>query len=265
MRTTDKPPTDDVDEIIQESNDGREITRMETAGEGIVIAGALITPASLKELEVDKVRELLHMRREEEDRQAQRQFKSDLAAFQAEMPPIHKGRDVQNRYQYAAFEDIWKVARPILARHGFAVGFSQSEDEKNLTVKCHLHHSSGHTETVPFTLPKLDPIRSNAGRDVTNKAQALGSTNSYAKRYCFCNALNIVVTSEDDDGDAAGTPTVSEQEALEMHELLDQVDADTKRRCLEYGGVSSPDDYPVRLYPDAMRGLRTTIKKQGEK
>lgn len=261
----EKPSTDDVLEIMQGANDKREIERMETAGEGIAIAGAWITPASLKELEVDKVRELLALRRKEEDRQAQRMFKADLATFQSEMPEVYKGRDVQGRYQYAAFEDIWKVARPILAKHGFAVGFSQAEDNDNLTISCHIHHRSGHTETVPFTLPKLDPIRSNAGRDVTNKAQALGSTNSYAKRYCLCNALNIVVTDEDDDATAAGAETVTAEQADAMREMIDQVEADADRkRFWDWLGVEHPEEIPASKLKDAQTALGRIIRKQGE-
>ena len=96
---------------------------------------------------------------------------------------------------------------------------------------------------------------------MTNKAQALGSTNSYAKRYCLCNALNIVVTDEDLDGQIPGHDIVSEEEADRLRELADQVSKEDRERLLAWAGVETWDEFPSRIYKQALRAYGRKIAK----
>lgn len=229
----------------------------------LVILGGM----DMKTIEPDKVEKLLNLQERWEDRQAKKAHATAVVAFQADMPQIHKGRSVQGKYQYASYDDIMRVARPILQRHGLAVSFSQSEEEKTITITCHITHRDGHGTETPLTIPKVEKIQSRQGQDVTNSAQAMGSTLSYAKRYCLCNALDIVVTDEDDDGQAADMHMVTEEQSDELLALMDQADelkAGTKAGFMRWAEVASICDLPEKRFDEARRMLNGKIKKLRE-
>ena len=86
---------------------------------------------------------------------------------------------------------------------------------------CHVSHTAGHRESSEFKCP-VD--RENKTK--INVSQQQGSANSYAKRYALANALNLSFGGEDDDGQAAGTEYVNEDEAANIEALLTELDAD---------------------------------------
>lgn len=225
---------------------------------------ALLVGADLSTIDTDKIGKLMEMQANWEDRQARQKFNEALAAFQAQMPPVFKGRqESTGKYRYAAYEDIMKVARPILREHGLAVSFSQIEDENTLTITCRIAHIAGHSTETPFTLPKDGPIKRKDGSNVTSMAQAQGSANSYAKRYCLCNALDIVVTGEDDDGAGAMLHTLNEEQALEVEKRLiecEKIDKGMTSRFLEWLGVTHVNDIPVESYHLALNELNRKLK-----
>jgi hypothetical protein len=224
---------------------------------------SLLVGADLSAIDTDKIGKLMEMQAAWEARDAKRQFNEALAAFQAEMPPVFKGRkESKGKYTYAAYEDIMRIARPILRTHGLAPTFSQEETEFTLTVKCKISHVGGHSEETPFTLPKDGPIKTQDGRNVTSQAQAQGSANSYARRYALCNALDIVVTGEDDD--AAGTiRKLNEEQAREVEGRLvecEKLDKGMTGRFLEWLGVEHVNEIPVESYHLALNELNRKIK-----
>lgn len=223
---------------------------------------ALLGQMDLSTIDPDKVEKLLSLQERWEDRQAKQAHSAAVVAFQSEMPQIHKGRSVQGRYQYASYDDIMRVARPILQAHGLGVSFSQTEDEKTVTVVCLITHASGHVSETPLTIPKLGKIQSKSGSDVTNSAQAMGSTLSYAKRYCLCNALDIVVTDEDDDAQGADIEMISEEQADTLLADLDQLEElqpGGKARFMGWAGVDSIFDLPGARFDEASLMLRKKL------
>lgn len=222
--------------------------------------------ADLKEVDTDKLKELLSMQRQWQQDQDAKAYATAIADFQSEMPPVFKGRsESKGKYSYAAYEDIMKVARPILKKHGLSVSFSQSETDSTLTVVCRVTHRSGHSEETPFTLPKDGPIKTREGANVTSMAQAQGSANSYAKRYCLCNALDIVVTGEDDDA-ASLVNLITDKQHDELCSLLDQTGGqETCQRILDWIEVEDTRKIPEARVGEVFTNLRKLLERKEAK
>lgn len=126
-----------------------------------------------------------------------------LAAFQAEVPKIEKGREAKvtpkdnpgakYSYAYADLSDILPAVLPVLARHGLA-WTSKPTSMGEMGFVLHYKLVWGE-ETDEGVYPLPDPLRSSA--------QALGSAITYARRYCFNAQTGVAPVGEDDDGAAA--------------------------------------------------------------
>jgi len=116
-----------------------------------------------------------------------------LAAFQAEMPTVHKGKTADTgkyRYTYADLSDVSEAAMPLLTKHGLAFSCSPQVTEGGTSVLVgRLLHTSG--ESLEGTLP----IRGNS-------PQEIGSALTYMRRYLF-GCITGLVTDDDDDGQLA--------------------------------------------------------------
>lgn len=115
-----------------------------------------------------------------------------LAAFQADMPTVTKGKtaDAGNyRYKYADLADVTQAAMPLLSRHGLA--FTAEPDYANggLILRGVLMHKSGESRVGVLPLAGGTP-------------QALGSSITYMRRYLL-GCLTGIVTDDDDDGQTA--------------------------------------------------------------
>jgi hypothetical protein len=229
----------------------------------------IITADMLKDIDVDKMQHLLDMKLRIEAIEAEKQFNKALASFQGEMPAVYKWRaESKGKYNYASYDDIMRLARPILQKNGLSVSFSQSETTDTLTIVCRISHVGGHTLESPFAMPKDGPIKTSDGRNVTSLAQAQASSNTYAKRYCLCNALDIVVTSEDDDCEAGGgTSLFNEHEVSEVSTLLDKF-GETRDNVLSgmlnWLRVESLTDIPSARFNEVMDKLRAKLKVEGK-
>jgi len=196
---------------------------------------ALLGQMDLSNVDPDKLEKLLQIQATWEDRQAEKAFNTALADFQAEMPQVFKGRkESKGKYTYASYDDIMFVARPILRKNGLSISCSQSETETVLTIEMTISHKGGHSRKTTYSTPKDGPIKTQDGRNVTSQAQAQSSSNTYARRICLCNALDIVVTDEDDDGQAAGDPLITEEQAGEIYQLMEKLTKERKEGFMEW-------------------------------
>lgn len=118
-----------------------------------------------------------------------------LAAFQAEMPVVHKGKTAtvptksggSYSYTYADLADVTEAAMPVLARHGLAFSTCpRRTDDGRYELVGRLLHTSG--ESLEGSLPI-------AG----NSPQEIGSALTYMRRYLF-GSITGLVTDDDDDG-----------------------------------------------------------------
>ena len=120
-------------------------------------------------------------------------FKS-LAAFQQEVPVIHKETKGYG-YSYADLPTIFDKINPLLAKHN--LGFTQPI--MGNCVKTIIFH----TETGE-TIESLTEIPQGVQLKGMNDFQVLGSAITYIRRYALSSILGLVT---DKDTDAAGEQT----------------------------------------------------------
>ena len=119
-----------------------------------------------------------------------------------------KQRGAVEAFKYAPLEEIDKHLRPLLAEEQMDLSYSDEPcDGGGILVRGRLKHlPSGHYEDSFMPAP----LDTTGGK---SNVQAVGSTNSFLRRYVACNIFNIVVVGDDDDGtggpiDEAQTKTI---------------------------------------------------------
>ncbi len=115
-----------------------------------------------------------------------------LAAFQQEVPTIHKGTKGYG-YSYADLPTILTTINPLLKKHG--LGFTQLLNGNCINTVV-FHCESGATIESAVDVPD-DVILKGM-----NKFQVVGSAITYYRRYSLSSILGLVT---DVDADATGT------------------------------------------------------------
>ncbi len=179
----------------------------------VAIARAAADPA----VNVDKMVALHNLHREIQGDAARREFDMAFSEMQTELPIITKGRKIEiyakndpehlnppiQSTPFAGWDDIGRVIKPILSRHGFAIWFKNSREGADVITTAILTHRGGHREETTVRVP-LDTSGSK------NNAQGVGSSTQYGKRYSGSSILNIIFEDEDDDAQSTA-PTAEER------------------------------------------------------
>jgi len=115
-------------------------------------------------------------------------------------------------FKYAPLEEIDKHLRPLLVEEEMDLSYSDEPwDGGGLFIRGRLKHlPSGHYEDSFMPAP---PDTTGGKSNV----QAVGSTNSFLRRYVTCNIFNIVVVGDDDDGNGG---TIDEAQTKTIVELI---------------------------------------------
>jgi len=133
------------------------------------------------------------MKTNETKKEQQSLFKS-LAAFQQEVPVIHKETKGYG-YSYADLPTIFDKINPLLAKHN--LGFTQPI-MGNCVKTIIFHIETGET------IESLTEIPQGVQLKGMNDFQVLGSAITYIRRYALSSILGLVT---DKDTDAAGEQT----------------------------------------------------------
>lgn len=124
------------------------------------------------------------------------------------------GKNMHLEFKYFELEDIVPPAIRIFARVGLTTSTVFDNEKATMTV----YNTDGATEEgITFSAPyrEVKPIISNAGKEVTNPMQALGSSITYLRRYLWMMVLDV--TEPDDiDGTLGSEPTDSEDDFSEV-------------------------------------------------
>lgn len=95
--------------------------------------------------------------------------------------------------KYADLAELVRVSRPALTKNGLAVMQQIVTDENGLTLlNTILTHTSG--QWIKSVMRIVPP---------KNDVQSFGSCVTYNRRYAYAALINIAVSDEDDDGEAA--------------------------------------------------------------
>ena len=121
--------------------------------------------------------------------------------------PKKSGKNMQLAFKYFELDDIVPIATKIFEEIGLISLVSFELDKAIMHIANTDEPNDGVTFTAPFK--PIEPIVSNAGKQVTNEMQALGSSITYMRRYLYMIALDICEPDEI-DGSVVGanTPTV---------------------------------------------------------
>ena len=188
---------------------------------------SLVRLAIDKGVDVAVLERLVALQERVTDRDAQLQLNQALAAFQADCPPIYKGRTAnivsktkgtKFSYRYAPLDDIVRHIRPHLERHGLSYTWDSSVSDKLMHCKAIVRHVAGASLSASFSCP-------SDGSERMSAAQSAGAALTYARRQALVQALGLTTADEDTDGGAEpeSVEPVSEFQLREVQELYDSV------------------------------------------
>ena len=144
-----------------------------------------------------------------------------LAAFQNEVPTIHKGTKGYG-YSYADLPTIFNVINPLLSKHGLGVTQLLNSDDIGDSIKTIVFHSeSGQTLESNTRIPKIT-------MKGMNDYQSFGSGCTYYRRYAISNILRLVT---DVDADATGTQVAPNPVKTEVKQLMTDGKFEKAKEC----------------------------------
>ncbi len=160
--------------------------------------GGLLQLAINKDMDTDKLQQLIDLKNKEEERQAEREFEFHFAEMQKEYIPAYKKRSVSTNsgahaFNYCPLPEILKVYAPILSKHGFSYRWAEDEQEGAIKVTCFLT-GYGHTRTASKVIPYGE------SNQLVNKIQTRGISTEYGRRYTYMNVTGCIVAEDDTDG-----------------------------------------------------------------
>lgn len=228
--------------------------------ESATILQVIQRAAADPQCDIEKMERLMAMHERMQERNAETEFNAAMAAMQSEMPSIAERGEIkvqgQVRSNYATFEDINDIVKPIMQQFGFAVSFRVETTAGGMSVTGILMHRAGHREKTTMLLP-LDTSGSK------NAVQAVGSSVSYGKRYVMSALLNLTTRGEDDDGHAAvPVSTITDAQAKAMRGLLSKCKPETVDGFTKIYG--EPESIAKGEYDKAMAQLNKAIKRDQE-
>ncbi len=212
--------------------------------------------ASDPNVDVDKFMRLKQMLDEDEARKAERAFNDALSDCQSEIGTVGVNKtNAQTRSQYATYDKLDRVVRPVYTRHGFALSFdtASAKKDEDIRVLCYVSHKSGHKRTYSVDMPADG--KGAKGGDVMTKTHAAGSAMSYGQRYLLKLIFNVATGEHDDDGNAAGNTAAYEgwHLAIEQAESMEALTKIGEKLKAEQG-----------IPQAAMRSIRTTWARRAK-
>ena len=177
-------------------------------------SGMLLKMAIDKDLDVDKLKALMDLKNQEEERQCKKDFDFHFNEMQKDYIPATKGNNVLNKagdkilYKFCSLEDILKVYSPIISNHGFSFKWREEmTGDNNKKISC-IISGYGHDEIGSVEIPI------NEGNSFTNSIQQRGVSTSYGKRYSFINSFGVIIEDEDNDANLTFDSAVQYSEEI---------------------------------------------------
>lgn len=213
------------------------------------------------EVPVDKLKAIMDMQFQLEDRHAEKEFDAALIDAQADVQvlkwdKVNKEKNSRN----VSYPKIDKMLRPIRLKHHF----TQSWDTEPGTTPdmvmlcCDLIHVGGHKRRYRTPMP-IDGSGPKGG-GVMTKSQAVNSGTSYGMRNLAKMIWNIpmLVDKEDTDGNE-NYEKITEKQIADLRALADEVGADIPKFC-QYFKIDNIENLPKSLYESAVKAFEKKRK-----
>jgi len=167
-----------------------------------------ITTMSLMQLaletgKVEQLQILQDMHFKQMARDAEIEFNQALNQIQAEVGRIAPNMtNPQTRSQYATYDKLDSVLRPVYTRHGLSLSFSEEDSPKaeHVRIVCYVSHANGHTRMYRKDMPIV--TKGIKGNEMMTPTHAAATAESYAKRYLLKDIFNLAIGEDDTDGNA---------------------------------------------------------------
>lgn len=234
-----------------------------------VIAAAVMDPRC----DTEKMRALLDMQRDIEERDAKKAFTRAFNALQAELPVINKDGMIDHgegttakgnkklKTRFATYPNLNRIVGPLMKKHGFTFSTSMEPDPSGAMIAVStLSHVEGDSRKTHFRLT-ADTTGSK------NNQQGWGSSQQYGMRYNMIALLNIVTEAKDDadnDGFPPGPGPISQAQLQELIELADEGGADKRKFC-EVMGVDGLAQIPTSRFEEAKKQLQRKLRQKQAK
>ena len=237
-------------------------------------------------VDAGKMREVIAMAREEQNRIDDRIFQLAKMEVQSKIPPIT--RDSMNNHtksKWARLEKISSVVDPIIRRNGFSLSYGSADCPlpDHYRITCDVTHTpTGYTKHYWIDVG-MDSAGAKGG-GTKSLAQGSGSSVTYARRFLKVMIFDINIVGEDFDGSryTVEPKHIEQQENTEKVEdhVPDQPKRLTLNQCesltalmkackvsiesfCERYGIAAVNDLNPSLLQEAEKALRAHAKKNG--
>jgi len=225
------------------------------------------TPAHMLQTAIERgvdmapLEKLMELQARWESNEARKAFVKAMSEFKANPPKVFKDRLVAyqgTRYTHASLAAGVDAVVAGLSEHGLSHRWDV-EQNGSIKVTCVLTHELGHSESVSMSAPADDSGKKNA-------IQQIASTITYLERYTLMAATGLAAKDmADDDGRSASTETITEDQAAELKQLLQETDSDVAAFLKAMGGAPSVDELPAGQYKRAKVALNRKKVQQQER
>ena len=209
--------------------------------------------------DLEKLERMLAMKERLDGKSAQRAFAAAISDAKAEIGPIIKTGTVdytnskgeRTYFKHETLDGIAAIVDPILAKHGLSYRYRAHQEGGNLFVTCVVSHRDGYSEETTLQ----GGPDSGAGK---NNYQAVGSAATYLQRYTLKLALGLSAAKDTDAVPPAGG-TLSEDQFLELRELIEKSATDESKFLLAYAAPSLAE-FPSKSFADACAKLKRKME-----
>jgi len=227
--------------------------------------------ATNPDVDIDKFERILKMKRDEEDREAEKEYTRAMVRVQMSLRGVTRDKhNPQTKSNYPSLEAMKKAVVPAYTAEGFAVSYGEGDTDKegHIRVTCKVMHSAGHSENFFYDCPIDD--KGIAGKVNKTPTHGKASAVSYGERYILKLIFNVTIQDEDDDGNAAGQGVyeelISDEQYSALTDIINGIESDFGIKDVElnlcmYLGIQGLKLLPERGYKKAVHGLTTKRNK----
>jgi hypothetical protein len=221
---------------------------------------SVIERLSTQDVDVEKIEKIIEMQERIMDRNAKQSFYAAMARVQSKIPEIKEDKkNTQTNSTYASFKSLMKTIKPLASEEGFSQSYYEGETsvEENIRVCATVRHELGHAESYWVDIP-LD-MKGIMGKVNKTKTHGKISSVTYGKSALAKLIWNVPTGEGDDDGNAAGSAYITEDQQIKINDMINAIPNGEKRfkAWLEKKnwGANSVETIPSNKYKETIVAL----------
>lgn len=215
-----------------------------------------------KDVEADKLRVLVDLQIQLEDRQAEKAFDADMIAAQSEVRALAWDKlNTERNSRNVSYPKIDKMLRPIRQKYGFTQTWDSepSAVADMMVVCCDVIHRGGHRRRYRLPMP-IDNMGPKGGSGVMTKQQAVVSGSSYGIRKLASMIWDIPLLVDKDDYDGNPIhPQINEEEIAYLEEKTRGWSKERMQWLLKGFNVERFEDLPRKKYKEVTDRLELAL------